>query len=275
ALGRRTRRPGRPHRLVPRSSRRRHAGAGRRGRRRIRRLRPLRAVPPEGRLPLQRGELRLHRRALPPPRPGNRPARRTRRTRPHLRPRARHDRGDRVRQHRLHRPARAFRLRRGGPDARGGPQIRALARPDPVAADHPGRRRLTAPRPPTPRPPRRDQRNRRSATLWSRPQRVAVMSSTPGRNVVPVNDTRTARSARFDTTPVVVEDLGLIDYHAAWELQRTIAAERAEGAGSDRLLLLEHPSVFTAGRRTEEADLPIDGSPVVQVDRGGKITWHG
>ncbi|MBP2193832.1 lipoyl(octanoyl) transferase LipB [Nocardia goodfellowii] len=90
-----------------------------------------------------------------------------------------------------------------------------------------------------------------------------------------MNDTRTTRSARFDPTPIVVEDLGLIDYHSAWDLQRTIAAERAEGLGSDRLLLLEHPSVYTAGRRTEAEDLPIDGSPVVQVDRGGKITWHG
>ncbi|WP_454198085.1 lipoyl(octanoyl) transferase LipB [Nocardia sp. Marseille-Q1738] len=90
-----------------------------------------------------------------------------------------------------------------------------------------------------------------------------------------VNHTRTTLSARFDTTPIVVEDLGLIDYHAAWELQRTIADQRAEGNGADHLLLLEHPSVYTAGRRTEAEDLPIDGSPVVQVDRGGKITWHG
>ncbi|MGY1947154.1 lipoyl(octanoyl) transferase LipB [Nocardia asiatica] len=86
---------------------------------------------------------------------------------------------------------------------------------------------------------------------------------------------RTTASARFDPTPIVVEDLGLIDYHAAWELQRSIAEQRAEGNGSDHLLLLEHPSVYTAGRRTETDDLPIDGSPVVQVDRGGKITWHG
>ncbi|MEV4127948.1 lipoyl(octanoyl) transferase LipB [Nocardia sp. NPDC049707] len=90
-----------------------------------------------------------------------------------------------------------------------------------------------------------------------------------------VNDTRTTWSARFDTTPIVVEDLGLIDYHSAWDLQRSIAAQRAQGQGADHLLLLEHPSVYTAGRRTEADDLPIDGSPVVQVDRGGKITWHG
>ncbi|WP_067572863.1 lipoyl(octanoyl) transferase LipB [Nocardia acidivorans] len=82
-------------------------------------------------------------------------------------------------------------------------------------------------------------------------------------------------SARFDSTPLLVQNLGLIDYQQAWDLQRGIAAERAEGIGQDRLLLLEHPFVFTAGRRTEAADLPMDGSPVVEVDRGGKITWHG
>lgn len=91
-----------------------------------------------------------------------------------------------------------------------------------------------------------------------------------------VNNTRTAtRSARYDSTPVDVRDLGLIDYHQAWDLQRELAARRAEGAGADTLLLLEHPSVYTAGRRTEAADRPTDGSPVIDVDRGGKITWHG
>ncbi|MFB8007303.1 lipoyl(octanoyl) transferase LipB [Nocardia sp. NPDC056000] len=82
-------------------------------------------------------------------------------------------------------------------------------------------------------------------------------------------------SARFDSTPLLVQELGLIEYTRAWELQRGIAAERADGIGQDRLLLLEHPFVFTAGRRTEAQDLPMDGSPVVEVDRGGKITWHG
>ncbi len=111
--------------------------------------------------------------------------------------------------------------------------------------------------------------------MWHPPHQPAVGDAPPGRTVRGVNDTRTTWSARFDRTPIVVEDLGLIDYHAAWDLQRTIAADRAEGTGSDHLLMLEHPSVFTAGRRTEDEDLPIDGSPVVQVDRGGKITWHG
>lgn len=82
-------------------------------------------------------------------------------------------------------------------------------------------------------------------------------------------------SARSSTDPVVVTDLGLIDYVEAWDLQRSIAAERADGVGNDRLLLLEHPSVYTAGRRTAPEDRPTDGTPVVDVDRGGKITWHG
>ncbi len=86
---------------------------------------------------------------------------------------------------------------------------------------------------------------------------------------------RATESARYDSTPVVVEELGVIDYQRAWDLQRELAAERAEGRGRDHLLLLEHPPVFTAGRRTEPEDMPMDGSPVVQVDRGGKITWHG
>lgn len=91
-----------------------------------------------------------------------------------------------------------------------------------------------------------------------------------------VNNTRTAtRSARYDTTPVDVRELGLIDYQQAWDLQRELAATRAGGAGHDTLLLLEHPPVYTAGRRTEQADRPTDGSPVIDVDRGGKITWHG
>ncbi|EOM78190.1 lipoyl(octanoyl) transferase LipB [Rhodococcus rhodnii] len=85
----------------------------------------------------------------------------------------------------------------------------------------------------------------------------------------------TQPSARTASTPVVVDRLGLVDYMQAWERQRAIANERAEGRGDDRLLLLEHPATYTAGRRTEPADRPVDGTPVIDVDRGGKITWHG
>ncbi|CAM3098382.1 lipoyl(octanoyl) transferase LipB [Skermania piniformis] len=82
-------------------------------------------------------------------------------------------------------------------------------------------------------------------------------------------------SARADIAPLAVRRLGRIDYAAAWQLQRELAADRAVGRGHDTLLLLEHPSVYTAGRRTAPTDRPLDGTPVIEVDRGGKITWHG
>ena len=69
--------------------------------------------------------------------------------------------------------------------------------------------------------------------------------------------------------------LGLVPYDAAWALQRDLHAARVAGEIGDTCLLLEHPSVYTAGRRTEPHERPFDGTPVVDVDRGGKITWHG
>ena len=82
-------------------------------------------------------------------------------------------------------------------------------------------------------------------------------------------------SARSDSAPVAVARLGTLGYLEAWERQRELANERADGIGADTLLLLEHPPVYTAGRRTEDGDRPTDGTPVIDVDRGGKITWHG
>lgn len=67
----------------------------------------------------------------------------------------------------------------------------------------------------------------------------------------------------------------LIDYQWAWDEQRRIHAEVADGRRPGTVLLLEHDDVYTAGRRTEPAERPQDGTPVVDVDRGGKITWHG
>ncbi|WP_131787068.1 lipoyl(octanoyl) transferase LipB [Protofrankia symbiont of Coriaria ruscifolia] len=67
----------------------------------------------------------------------------------------------------------------------------------------------------------------------------------------------------------------LMPYDEAWQLQRTLAARRIAGDAADTLILLEHPSVYTAGRRTQPWERPFDGTPVVDVDRGGKITWHG
>ena len=68
---------------------------------------------------------------------------------------------------------------------------------------------------------------------------------------------------------------GVVDYLVAWDEQRRLHDAVVAGAQLDTVLLLEHPSVFTAGKRTEPADRPFDGTPVVDVDRGGKITWHG
>ena len=72
-----------------------------------------------------------------------------------------------------------------------------------------------------------------------------------------------------------VSALGSIEYLAGWQLQRDLHQEVADGLRENTLLLVEHPSVYTAGRRTELADRPINGVPVIDVDRGGKITWHG
>ncbi|MGV9301175.1 MULTISPECIES: lipoyl(octanoyl) transferase LipB [Amycolatopsis] len=82
-------------------------------------------------------------------------------------------------------------------------------------------------------------------------------------------------SCRIATEPLVVREVGTIDYTEAWDLQREILAARADETGPDTMLLLEHPSVYTAGKRTEPEDRPVDGTPVIDVDRGGKITWHG
>ncbi|MDP9496630.1 MAG: lipoyl(octanoyl) transferase LipB [Actinomycetota bacterium] len=73
---------------------------------------------------------------------------------------------------------------------------------------------------------------------------------------------------------MLVKRLGTVPYDEAWELQRQVHAEVVAG-GEDVVLLLEHPPVYTAGKRTEPHERPVDGTPVVDVDRGGKITWHG
>lgn len=66
-----------------------------------------------------------------------------------------------------------------------------------------------------------------------------------------------------------------VSYSTALERQRALHADVASGRAPDTVLLLEHPPVYTAGRRTEPHERPLDGTPVVDVDRGGKITWHG
>ena len=85
---------------------------------------------------------------------------------------------------------------------------------------------------------------------------------------VPVLETQT-------NSNIALSRHGLVDYQKAWDLQREIHTEVASGSRPNTLLLLEHPSVYTAGRRTEDAERPTDGTPVIDVDRGGRITWHG
>jgi lipoyl(octanoyl) transferase len=72
-----------------------------------------------------------------------------------------------------------------------------------------------------------------------------------------------------------IEWLGRIDYATGWDLQRSLHAKVVAGDAPPTVLLLEHEPVYTAGRRTEQVERPADGTPVVDVDRGGKITWHG
>ena len=78
---------------------------------------------------------------------------------------------------------------------------------------------------------------------------------------------------------VQFSDLGFapsfVDYEGAWEEQRAIHAAVVAGTAPNTALLLEHAAVYTAGKRTEDHERPFDGTPVVSVDRGGKLTWHG
>ena len=74
--------------------------------------------------------------------------------------------------------------------------------------------------------------------------------------------------------PTVIR-AGTVDYQTAWDEQRRIHAAVVSGDSPDTVVLLEHPSVYTAGKRTAREDRPTDGTPVIDVDRGGRLTWHG
>jgi lipoyl(octanoyl) transferase len=74
---------------------------------------------------------------------------------------------------------------------------------------------------------------------------------------------------------ISIERFGLVEYEEALANQRIMHSEVAQAKRPNTLILLEHPSVFTAGKRTADNEKPTDGTPVVDVDRGGKITWHG
>lgn len=82
-------------------------------------------------------------------------------------------------------------------------------------------------------------------------------------------------SIRASDAPIQIQRLGTVDYQLAWDYQAELAARRAADEIDDQLLILEHPSVYTAGKRTQPEDLPTNGLPVIDVDRGGRITWHG
>jgi lipoyl(octanoyl) transferase len=82
-------------------------------------------------------------------------------------------------------------------------------------------------------------------------------------------------SAILTENQLKVRELGVVDYLSAWKLQKQIHQDVVDLQSENTLLLLEHPSVYTAGRRTEILDRPLDDTPVIDVDRGGKITWHG
>jgi lipoyl(octanoyl) transferase len=75
--------------------------------------------------------------------------------------------------------------------------------------------------------------------------------------------------------PLAFRRAGVVPYQQAWEWQRELHAQRVAEEIPDTCLLLEHPPVFTAGRRTQDFERPADGTPVIDVDRGGRITWHG
>lgn len=77
----------------------------------------------------------------------------------------------------------------------------------------------------------------------------------------------------MDTLDLLPE--GPLEYRRIWDRQREIHGEIVAGTRGDTLVLVEHESVYTAGKRTATWDRPLDGTPVVDVDRGGKITWHG
>lgn len=82
-------------------------------------------------------------------------------------------------------------------------------------------------------------------------------------------------SIRASADAIEVVDLGTVDYVETWHKQADTAAARAAGDAPDTLYTLEHPSTYTAGKRTQPEDRPDNGLPVVDVDRGGRITWHG
>jgi len=79
----------------------------------------------------------------------------------------------------------------------------------------------------------------------------------------------------IDSSPLALQRSGLVEYEDALAIQRSIHGEVASGDRPNTLILLEHPSIYTAGKRTLTEERPGNGAKVLDVDRGGKITWHG
>jgi len=79
----------------------------------------------------------------------------------------------------------------------------------------------------------------------------------------------------IDSSPLALQRSGLVEYEDALAIQRNIHGEVASGDRPNTLILLEHPSIYTAGKRTLVEERPGNGAKVLDVDRGGKITWHG
>ncbi len=88
-----------------------------------------------------------------------------------------------------------------------------------------------------------------------------------------------ATGPRRPDQPLVIQrwnlGAGTIGFQHAWDEQRRLHERRARGEGADTVLLLEHAAVYTAGKRTRPEERPVDGTPVLEVDRGGKVTYHG
>lgn len=93
----------------------------------------------------------------------------------------------------------------------------------------------------------------------------------------PVGNVPRSGGVNLEAMEIIDLDIGarLVPYHEAWEFQKSTHAERVAGDRADSIILVEHESVYTAGKRTASWDRPTDGTPVVDVDRGGRITWHG
>jgi lipoyl(octanoyl) transferase len=79
----------------------------------------------------------------------------------------------------------------------------------------------------------------------------------------------------LDSSPLALQRSGLVEYEDALAIQRSIHGEVSTGNRPNTLILLEHPSIYTAGKRTLVEERPGNGAKVLDVDRGGKITWHG